>query len=190
MHDIHRFTYIDFVPFKFSIYLSFHPSTLLLSENVICAMNNVYALAFKIVFKKGENSQDTSIITNSFDTDSLDGSSGAAFYDNENKIAAEKSNIFECIDFKTFLNDDKNLLKLKTDKESGVGKEEDDSILQNSTQKPVKINSIKVRIIGDLDDDVSILKWVFFLHILVVMVCGSYLHIRSKKVFTFQLMVT
>lgn len=154
MHDIHRFSYIDFVPFKFSIYLSFHPSTLLICENVICVMNNVYALAFKIVFKKAENSQDTSITTNSFDTDSLDGSSGAAFYDNENKTAPKKSTLYECINYKTFILDENNFLKLRPNKEPGAGK--DENIIQNPIQKPVKINSIKVRIIGDLDDDVSV----------------------------------
>lgn len=119
-------------------------------------MNNVYALAFKIVFKKGENSQDTWITTNSFDTDSLEGSSGATFFDHENKIVSNKSNLFECIDFKTFMLDEKNILKLKPVKEAGVGKDEDESVLLNNAQKPVKINSIKVRIIGDLDDEVSL----------------------------------
>lgn len=126
-------------------------------------MNNVYALAFKIVFKKGNNSEDTSITSNSFETDSLDGSSGAGYFENQNKIIAEKSKKFECINFKAFLEDEKNHFKLKNEKENGIVNKEDDdeSFIQNSLEKPMKINSIKVRIIGDLDDEVNI-RFSFF----------------------------
>ncbi|XP_036326570.1 uncharacterized protein LOC118739392 [Rhagoletis pomonella] len=44
-----RFSYIDFLPFKFFVNLNFLPLRLCLAENVIAAMNNRYCVAFKVV---------------------------------------------------------------------------------------------------------------------------------------------
>ncbi|XP_067646998.1 uncharacterized protein [Eurosta solidaginis] len=44
-----RFSYIDFLPFKFFVNLNFVPLRLCLAENVIAAMNNRYCVAFKVV---------------------------------------------------------------------------------------------------------------------------------------------
>lgn len=44
-----RFSYIDFLPFKFFVNLNFVPLRLSLAENVIACMNNRYCVAFKVV---------------------------------------------------------------------------------------------------------------------------------------------
>lgn len=44
-----RFTYIDFLPFKFFINLNFIPLKICLVENVIACMDNRYCVAFRVV---------------------------------------------------------------------------------------------------------------------------------------------
>lgn len=48
-HETHRFTYVDFLPFKFFVSLNFVPLKISLCENVIACLNKMFVVAFKIV---------------------------------------------------------------------------------------------------------------------------------------------
>ncbi|XP_037937248.1 uncharacterized protein LOC119670885 [Teleopsis dalmanni] len=61
-----RFSYIDFLPFKFFVNLNFAPLKINLAENVIACMNNRYCVAFKVVDVLGNSTNSSQPAENDF----------------------------------------------------------------------------------------------------------------------------